>query len=90
MRKTLTRNSWSEKEDQTLLKIVDNNNQYILEYALNLAAKKLHRSLSAIRQHYYKLVHLENQEALKRQFIDQVITTDFKIIKRNNQYIVTI
>lgn len=90
MRKTLTRNSWSEKEDQTLLKIVEHNNQYILEYGLNLAAKKLHRSLSAIRQHYYILMQKQNEETLKRQFIDAVTTNDFKIIKRNKQYIVTL
>ena len=90
MRKTLTRNSWSEKEDQTLLKIVDNNNQYILEYALNLAAKKLHRSLSAIRQHYYVLMNKKNEQDLKRQFIDAVTTSDFKIVKRNKQFIVTL
>ena len=90
MRKTLSRNSWSEKEDQVLMKIINQNNQYILEYALNLASKKLHRSLSAIRQHYYILMQKQNEENLKRQFIDAVTTGDFKIIKRNKQFIVTL
>ena len=90
MRKTLSRNSWSEKEDQMLMKIINQNNQYILEYALNLASKKLHRSLSAIRQHYYVLMNKKNEQDLKRQFIDAVTTSDFKIIKRNKQFIVTL
>lgn len=90
MRKTLTRNSWSEKEDQTLIKIINQNSEYILEYGLNVAAKKLHRSLSAIRQHYYQLMKKQNEELLKRQFIQRVTSSDFKIIKRNNQYIVTL
>jgi hypothetical protein len=90
MRKTLSRNSWSEKEDQTLLKIVKQYDQYILEYGLNIACNKLHRSLSAIRQRYYKLYNKQNEENLKRQFIDAVTTGDFKIIKRNKQFIVTL
>ena len=90
MRKTLSRNSWSEKEDQTLLKIVKQYDQYILEYGLNIACNKLHRSLSAIRQRYYKLYAKQNEENLKRQFIDAVTTSDFKIVKRNKQFIVTL
>ena len=90
MRKTLSRNSWSEKEDQTLLKIVKHYDQYILEYGLNIACNKLHRSLSAIRQRYYKLYTKQNEENLKRQFIDAVTTSDFKIVKRNKQFIVTL
>ena len=90
MRTTLSRNSWSEKEDQTLLKIVKQYDQYILEYGLNIACNKLHRSLSAIRQRYYKLYNKQNEENLKRQFIDAVTTGDFKIIKRNKQFIVTL
>ena len=90
MRETLSRNSWSEKEDQTLLKIVKRYDQYILQYGLNIACNKLHRSLSAIRQRYYKLYNKQNEENLKRQFIDAVTTGDFKIIKRNKQFIVTL
>jgi hypothetical protein len=90
MRKTLSRNSWSDKEDQTLLKIVKQYDQYILEYGLNMACNKLHRSLSAIRQRYYKLYNKQNEETLKRQFIDAVTTSDFRIIKRKNQFIVTL
>ena len=90
MRKTLSKSSWSEKEDKELMRIIDHNNQYILEYGLNLAAKKLHRSLSAIRQHYYVLMRKQNEETLKRQFIDAVTTSDFKIVKRNKQFIVTL
>ena len=90
MRKILSRNSWSEKEDQTLLKIVKQYDQYILEYGLNIACNKLHRSLSAIRQRYYKLYNKQNEENLKRQFIDAVTTGDFKIVKRNKQFIVTL
>jgi|694.fasta_scaffold58306_9 hypothetical protein len=90
MRKTLSKSSWSEKEDKELMKIIDQNNQYILEYGLNLAAKKLHRSLSAIRQHYYVLLHKQNEEILKRQFIDAVTSSNFKIVKRKNQFIVTL
>jgi len=90
MKNTITRNSWSEKEDQMLMKIINQNNKYILEYGLNLASKKLHRSLSAIRQHYYVLMKKQNEETLKRQFIDAVTTSDFKIIKRKNQFIVTL
>ncbi len=90
MRKTLSRNSWSEKEDQTLLKIVKQYDKYILEYGLNMASNKLHRSLSAIRQRYYKLCAKQNEELLKRQFIDAITTSDFKIVKRNKQFIVTL
>jgi len=90
MRKTLSKSTWSDREDQTLMKIIEQNNQYILEYALNLASKKLHRSLSAIRQHYYVLMNKKNEELLKRQFIDAVTTSDFKIVKRNKQFIVTL
>jgi hypothetical protein len=90
MRKTLSRNSWSEKEDQALLKIVRQYDQYILEYGLNIACNKLHRSLSAIRQRYYKLYNKQNEETLKRQFIDAVTSSDFKIVKRKNQFIVTL
>jgi hypothetical protein len=90
MRKTLSRNSWSDKEDQMLMKIVKQYDQYILEYGLNIACNKLHRSLSAIRQRYYKLYNKQNEEILKRQFIDAVTTSDFKIVKRNKQFIVTL
>ena len=90
MRKTLSRSSWSEKEDKELMRIIDHNNQYILEYGLNLAAKKLHRSLSAIRQHYYILLNKQNEENLKRQFIDAVTTGDFKLSKHKNKYIVIV
>ena len=90
MRKTLSRNAWSEKEDQTLLKIVAQYDQYILEYGLNMASNKLHRSLSAIKQRYYKLYNEQNEKQLKQQFIDAVTTSDFRIIKRKNQFIVTL
>jgi hypothetical protein len=90
MRKTLSRNAWSDKEDQTLLKIVAQYDQYILEYGLNMASNKLHRSLSAIKQRYYKLYAKQNEELLKQQFIDAITTSDFKIIKRKNQFIVTL
>jgi hypothetical protein len=90
MRKTLSRSSWSEKEDKELMRIIDHNNQYILEYGLNLASKKLHRSLSAIRQHYYILLNKQNEENLKRQFIDAVTTGDFKLSKHKNKYIVIV
>jgi hypothetical protein len=90
MRKTLTRNSWSDKEDQLLLKTVAQYDKYILEYGLNMASNKLHRSLSAIRQRYYKLLTKQNEQLLKQQFIDAVTTSDFRIIKRKNQFIVTL
>jgi hypothetical protein len=90
MRKTLTRNSWSDKEDQLLLKTVAQYDKYILEYGLNMASNKLHRSLSAIRQRYYKLLTKQNEQLLKQQFINAVTTSDFRIIKRKNQFIVTI
>jgi hypothetical protein len=32
----------------------------------------------------------KNEQDLKRQFIDAVTTSDFKIIKRNKQFIVTL
>ena len=50
---TTNRNSWSEKEEQVLINILEKNKDYVLEYSFNLAAIKLNRSLSAIRQHYY-------------------------------------
>jgi len=90
MRKTLSRNSWSDKEDQLLLKTVSQYDKYILEYGLNMASNKLHRSLSAIRQRYYKLLTKQNEQLLKQQFIDAVTTSDFRIIKRKNQFIVTL
>jgi hypothetical protein len=90
MRKTLSKSSWSEKEDKELMKIVEHNNQYILEYALNLACKKLHRSLSAIRQHYYQLLHKQNEEQLKQQFMNAITSGDFKITKNKNKYIVIV
>jgi hypothetical protein len=90
MRKTLSRNSWSEKEDQTLLKIVAQYDQYILEYGLNMASNKLHRSLSAIRQRYYKLYNKQNEEQLKQQFIDAITSGDFKITKHKNKYVVIV
>ena len=90
MRKTLTRNSWSDKEDQLLLKTVAQYDKYILEYGLNMASNKLHRSLSAIRQRYYKLLTKQNEQLLKQQFIDAVTTSDFRITKNKNKYIVII
>ena len=90
MRKTISRSSWSEKEDQLLLKTVAQYDKYILEYGLNIACNKLHRSLSAIRQRYYKLLTKQNEQLLKQQFINAVTTSDFRIIKRKNQFIVTI
>ena len=90
MRKTLSRSSWSDKEDQLLLKTVAQYDKYILEYGLNIACNKLHRSLSAIRQRYYKLLTKQNEQLLKQQFIDAITSKDFKIIKKNKQYIVTL
>jgi hypothetical protein len=90
MRKTLSRNSWSDKEDQLLLKTVAQYDKYILEYGLNMASNKLHRSLSAIRQRYYKLLTKQNEQLLKQQFIDAITTSDFRITKNKNKYIVII
>lgn len=90
MRKTISRSSWSDKEDQLLLKTVAQYDKYILEYGLSIACNKLHRSLSAIRQRYYKLLTKQNEQLLKQQFIDAVTSNDFKIIKKNKQYIVTL
>lgn len=90
MRKTLSKSSWSEKEDKELMRIIEHNNQYVLEYALNLACKKLHRSLSAIRQHYYILLNKQNEKQLKQQFINEITTGDFKLSKHKNKYIVIV
>ena len=87
---TTNRNSWSEKEEQVLINILEKNKDYVLEYSFNLAAIKLNRSLSAIRQHYYYHKNKINKSSLKKEFKKLVKTDKYKLSKKGNLFIVEI
>lgn len=90
MRESVSKVQWTDKEDAIILKMVDKHKEYILEYAFQQAATKLYRTLYAIKQRYYKLLEKQNQQLIKQQFIDIVTTSDFKLSKHKNKYVVII
>jgi predicted thioredoxin/glutaredoxin len=87
---TTNRNSWSTKEEQVLINILEKNKDYVLEYSFNLAAIKLNRSLSAIRQHYYYHKNKIKKSSLKKEFKQLVKTDKYKLSKKGNLFIVEI
>lgn len=87
---TTNRNSWSPKEQEVLLKILEKNKQYVLTYSFELAAKKLNRSLSAISQYYYYHKNKIEKQSLNKQFKNLVNSGKYKLSKKGNLFIVEI
>ena len=86
---TINRNSWSEKEEEILFKILEKNKKYVLTYSFEQAALKLNRSLSAVKQHYYYHHNKIKKKSLKKEFSNLIKNGDFKIIKHKNLFIVS-
>jgi hypothetical protein len=87
---TTNRNSWSTKEQEVLLKILEKNKQFVLTYSFELAAKKLNRSLSAISQYYYYHKNKIEKQSLNKQFKTLVNSGKYKLTKKGNLFIVEI
>ena len=87
---TTNRNSWSEKEESILFKIIDDNKDYILEYSLQLASMKLNRSLSAVRQHYYYHKNKIDKKSLQKEFKSLIKSGKYKLSKKGKLFIVEI
>ena len=87
---TTNRNSWSSKEQEVLLKILEKNKQFVLTYSFELAAKKLNRSLSAISQYYYYHKNKIEKQSLNKQFKTLVNSGKYKLTKKGNLFIVEI
>jgi hypothetical protein len=87
---TTNRNSWSPKEQEVLLKILEKNKQFVLTYSFELAAKKLNRSLSAISQYYYYHKNKIEKQSLNKQFKTLVNSGKYKLTKKGNLFIVEI
>ena len=87
---TTNRNSWSEKEEQVLINILEKNKDYVLEYSFNLAAIKLNRSLSAIRQHYYYHKNKIDKKSLQNEFKSLIKSGKYKLSKKGKLFIVEI
>lgn len=85
---TINRNSWNEKEEKVLQQILEKNKEYVLEYSFELACKKLNRSLSAIKQHYYYHKNKYDKQILKKEFNDMIKNKTYKIVKHKNLFIV--
>jgi hypothetical protein len=87
---TTNRNSWSPKEQEVLLKILEKNKEFVLSYSFELAAKKLNRSLSAISQYYYYHKNKIEKQSLNKQFKTLVRSGKYKLTKKGNLFIVEI
>lgn len=87
---TTNRNHWSEKEEQILFDIIKKNRDYVLEHSFNLASRKLNRSYSSIKQHYYYHKKQENLMSLKKKFRTIVNNGNYKITKKGNLFIVEV
>jgi hypothetical protein len=87
---TTNRNHWSEKEENILFKIIDDNKDYILEYSLQLASMKLNRSLSAVRQHYYYHKNKIDKKSLQKEFKSLIKSGKYKLSKKGKLFIVEI
>ena len=87
---TTNRNSWSTKEQEVFLKILEKNKQFVLTYSFELAAKKLNRSLSAISQYYYYHKNKIEKQSLNKQFKTLVNSGKYKLTKKGNLFIVEI
>lgn len=87
---TTNRNSWSQKEKQTLFQIVEENKQFVLSYAFEQTALKLNRSLSAVTQHYYYHRNKIEKQSLNKQFKKLIKTGKYKLSKKGNLFIVEI
>jgi hypothetical protein len=87
---TTNRNSWSPKEQEVLLKILEKNKEFVLTYSFELAAKKLNRSLSAISQYYYYHKNKIEKQSLNKQFKTLVRSGKYKLTKKGNLFIVEI
>ena len=87
---TTNRNSWSPKEQEVLLKILEKNKEFVLSYSFELAAKKLNRSLSAVSQYYYYHKNKIEKQSLNKQFKTLVKSGKYKLTKKGNLFIVEI
>jgi len=87
---TTNRNSWNAKEEKVLFDILEKNKQYVLDHSFNLAAKKLNRSFSAIKQHYYYHLNRIEKKSLKAEFKKLIKTDNYKVIKKGNLFIVEV
>jgi hypothetical protein len=87
---TTNRNSWSLKEQEVLLKILEKNKEFVLSYSFELAAKKLNRSLSAVSQYYYYHKNKIEKQSLNKQFKTLVRSGKYKLTKKGNLFIVEI
>jgi hypothetical protein len=87
---TTNRNSWSPKEQEVLLKILEKNKEFVLSYSFELAAKKLNRSLSAVSQYYYYHKNKIEKQSLNKQFKTLVRSGKYKLTKKGNLFIVEI
>ena len=87
---TTNRNSWSLKEEQVMFEILEKNKEYILDYSFTLVAKKLNRSLSAIRQHYYYHRNKIEKKSLRKEFKALIKNDNYKVTKKGNLFIVEV
>lgn len=87
---TTNRNHWSKYEDQVLFDILEQNKDFVLEYSFTLVCKKLNRSMSAVRQHYYYHLNKIETKSLKAEFKKLIKDNNYKLIKKGNLFIVEI
>lgn len=87
---TTNRNSWSPKEEQVLFDILEKNKQYVLEHSFNLASRKLNRSFSAIKQHYYYHLNKIEKKSLKKEFKSLIKSDNYKLTKKGNLFIIEV
>ena len=89
MRTKLSRGTWTEREEKIFADVLEKNKEYILDYSFELLAQKLHRSLSAIKQHYY-YSKKKNNNNVKDNFIEVIKNNDYKVVKHKHLFIVTV
>jgi hypothetical protein len=91
MRTKLSKGTWTEREEKIFTDVLKKNEEYILDYSFQLLAQKLHRSLSAIKQHYYYSIKKKtNSNNIKAKFIEVIKQNDYKVVKHKHLFIVTV